>query len=227
MPQIPDPLYIFHITALDNIDRIAHNACLLSKNTLKNNQITHLDIAYQEIQGRRAAKQVIVGVGGVLHDYVPFYFAPRSPMLFTINNGNVPGCAYKQEDIVHLVSDVDTVVTAGLDFVFYDKNASVFNSTAYSDIADLDKIDWPLFFEKPTLDGYCKFWKSNANNPRYMSRMETRQAEFLVKDRFILEHIHYIGVIDDSRKNLVEGILQKHGLNIDVYVKKDWYFLGQ
>jgi len=77
------------------------------------------------------------------------------------------------------------------------------------------------------LDGYCKYWQSVATNPKYLFRMETRQAEFLVKDRFALNHVICIGVIDNEKQQLVEGILQKYGLKIDVYVMKDWYYLGQ
>ena len=71
------------------------------------------------VQGRRAVKTVPVAPKGTLHDYVPFYFAPRSPMLMTINSGNVAGCDYRQDDIVHLVSQAQTVRDGGHQFVFW------------------------------------------------------------------------------------------------------------
>ena len=68
-------------------------------------------MAYQNIapagaQGARAAKRVGLSPGGSVHDYVPFYFAPRSPMLSAIHNGQVAGCGLRQQDIVHLETTV-------------------------------------------------------------------------------------------------------------------------
>ena len=33
---------------------------------------------------------VPIGPGGAVSDYVLFYFAPRSPMMYAIHRGNVP-----------------------------------------------------------------------------------------------------------------------------------------
>src|SRR5215203_696208 len=100
MPDSTAPL--FHITAMPNLESIVRSGGLLPKARLSHGGLRHADIAYQNIQGRRAMKVVPKGPGGVIHDYIPFYFAPRSPMLRTINSGNVPGCDYRQDDIVHL-----------------------------------------------------------------------------------------------------------------------------
>jgi ssDNA thymidine ADP-ribosyltransferase, DarT len=100
----PDPTLVFHITAIDNLKSTADKGAIVSKNCIAEAGLTASDIAYEEVQGLRAAKLIQegrkgnlsnqVGSGGTLHDYVPFYFAPRSPMLFAINNGNVPGCDF-------------------------------------------------------------------------------------------------------------------------------------
>ncbi len=64
----------------------------------------YTSIAHQNIQDRRAYTQVPCGPRGWLHDYVPFYFGVRSPMLFTISRGNVEGYDRDQEDVIYLVS---------------------------------------------------------------------------------------------------------------------------
>ena len=97
--RVPTP--IFHITAIVNLASIASVGALLSKRLVADRGLTAVDIAYGQIQDRRAVRQIPIPPGGTLHDYVPFYFAPRSPMLMTINSGNVPGCDYRQDDIVH------------------------------------------------------------------------------------------------------------------------------
>ncbi|MBZ8182847.1 DUF4433 domain-containing protein [Oscillatoria salina IIICB1] len=84
---MPTPIY--HITHVNNLSSILNSSGLIAFNQLKQQRANYTDIAHQTIQDRRARKQVPCGAGGVLHDYVPFYFAPRSPMLYTINRGNV------------------------------------------------------------------------------------------------------------------------------------------
>ena len=42
-------------------------------------------------------------------DYVPFYLAPRTPMLAANYYGNVEGRSAGQEGIVYLVTDIDRV----------------------------------------------------------------------------------------------------------------------
>lgn len=57
--------------------------------------------------------------------------------------------------------------------------------------------------------------------------MAKRHAEFLVKNEVQLSFINRIGVIDENKKNHVNGILRSNGLQLQVDIMKDWYFLGQ
>lgn len=52
-----------------------------------------------------------------MSEYVPFFFAPKAPMLFFINR-NVDIYQEGQEPLVYLVSSVQAVHEAGLSFVF-------------------------------------------------------------------------------------------------------------
>jgi hypothetical protein len=83
------PIPIYHITHIDNLKSILSAGRLLAYNAMSAAKTQYPNIAYENIQDRRATTYVPCGRGGVLHDYVPFYFAPRSPMLYTINRGNV------------------------------------------------------------------------------------------------------------------------------------------
>lgn len=224
MPPPPQNIFLYHITAIPNLPGIVAQQALRSKGWLTNNRFDYSDIAYQGAQGRRATKVVPHLPGGVIHDYVPFYFAPRSPMLFTINNGNVPGCTHGQDDIVHIVFTLDAIVQAGLPFVFYDYNATLGIATCYNDLADLDKIDWPLFFEAPCLGGYCKYWKSDMDKPRYATRMETRQAELMVHESVPLAHASGIGTYDAAKAAQVKAILDGAEIELPVEAKAEWYY---
>jgi hypothetical protein len=215
---------IFHITAIANLARIAKSKTLLANAVLQKKKIQHGNIAYQGAQGKRATKLVAKPPGGVIHDYVPFYFAPRSPMLMAINGGKVEGCTYRQQDIVHLETTVEAIVDKGLAFVFYDYNATLDFATCYSDLKDLNKIDWPLFYETPRLDGYCVYWFSTVNNPKHILRMETRQAEFLVHQNVPLNLINCVGAYSPEKATEVQKIFGDADIDIPVEVKTAWYY---
>ena len=182
---------------------------MLRANTvLQKKKIKYANIAYQGAQGKRATKLVAKPPAGVIHDYIPFYFAPRSPMLMAINGGRVEGCSFRQQDIVHFATTVEAIVDEGLPFVFYDYNATLHFANCYNNLKHLDKIDWDLFYEQPTLDGYCKYWNSRVDNPRYVLRMETRQAEFLVYKSVPLKLMDCVGVCSAEKAAEVEEIFE-------------------
>ena len=146
------------------------------------------------MQDRRAVKIVPVAPVETLHEYVPFYFAPRSPMLFTINSGNVEGCDYRQDDIVHLVSQDKTYRDGGHTFAFSNLHAVKGFAEFFNDLSRLDEIDWSVFFEEPLVEGYCRYWHSRTSPARHALRQESRMAEFLVHQQVPIAAISEIGV---------------------------------
>jgi hypothetical protein len=154
----PDPPFVFHITAIPNLARIAESGCLLSKSRLASTGREHDNIAYENIQDRRSHTAVPAGPGGVLHDYVPFHFAPRQPMLSAIHHGRVEGCAFTQEQIVHLVLRADHIAAAGLPYVLATHHAVTVMADFYDSLKHLDKIDWNMFFDEPLIGRYSKYF---------------------------------------------------------------------
>ena len=175
----PVPTPVFHITPIDNLASIAKVGAILSKTRVAQQHLVAGNIAYQHIQGRRAVRRIPIAPGGTLHDYVPLYFGPRSPMLYTINNGNVPDCNYRQDDIVHLVAQAQSVHNGGHRFVFSDIHAALDYARFFDDLAQLSEIDWRIFFEHPQIGGYCKYWQNRHGTPHHVRRLETRQAGVL------------------------------------------------
>ncbi len=80
----PNPIRLFHITAISNLPAICKTGMLISKNGGAAAGINYQTIAHRSIQERRSVKAVPNPPGGNLHDFVPFYFAPRSPTLYAI-----------------------------------------------------------------------------------------------------------------------------------------------
>jgi hypothetical protein len=218
------PLQIFHITAIPNLVGIAKSRKLFANAVLQKKKMQHENIAYQGAQGKRATKIVAKPPAGYIHDYVPFYFAPRSPMLMAINGGRVENCPHRQADIAHLVTTVEAIAESELPYVFYDYNATLDIATCYSDLKDLDKIDWPLFYEQPCMDGYCKYWNSRVDIAKYVTRMETRQAEFLVHKNVPLNLISSVGVYSEEKAVEVRKIFEDADIDTPVEVKTAWYY---
>jgi hypothetical protein len=224
MAAPPNPPRVFHITAIPNLARIAQSGELLCKSRLQALQRQHDNIAYENIQNRRSRTVVPVGPGGVLHDYVPFHFAPRQPMLNAIQRGIVPGCAHGQQDIVHLMLRADRIDAAGLPYVFATHHAVTAIADFYDSLADLDKIDWDMFFDPPLTGEFSKYFHNPVDRPEYATRKESRQAEFLVHGAVPVDQVVGIGVLSDAKRQEVEAILAACNWQVPVRVKRDWYF---
>ena len=182
-------------------------------------------IAHAGAQGARAQRSVPNPPGGFLHDFVQFYFAPRSPMLYAINGGRVDGCQWRQQDIVYFETTVQAVTQASTEFVFFDRNATLNISTGYTDLSKMDEaIAWDIFTEAPQLDGFCQYWQSKPAILRYADRMDRRQAEFLVKNCVALTCVTRLGVIDMDHQSEVRAILKNSGVLLPVDIMREWYF---
>lgn len=225
--MIPNPVRLFHITAIQNLAGICAAGELVSKNLGSAQGVTYQNIAHSGAQGARANKQVAVPPHGGIHDYVPFYFAPRSPMLSAIHAGRVDGCNLVQDEIIHFETTIDTAIADGVSFVFYDHNATLAYSQAFNDLQHLDKVAWALITQAPQLDGYCKYFHDKHDNPSLTDRRAKRQAEFLVYQRVPLARIQRIGVANAARADQVRAVLATADVKLKVEVKTDWYFLNQ
>jgi hypothetical protein len=188
----------------------------MSHNRLREGKTKYTNIAYERIQDRRSNKLVPCGAGGSLHDYVPFYFAPRSPMLYTINRGNVEGYSQGQQQILHLVTTAESVSDRGLAYVYTDGHAVMEYSDFFDDLDFLHQypiIDWELM--------ESRYWFDTEEDP---DRKRRRQAEFLVYHFFPWHLVTDIGVIDSTIQAQVRSLLLKSVHKLNVLVRRDWYY---
>lgn len=207
------PLPIYHITPIDNLESIISEGGLLAYNVILETGTNYTNIAYENIQDRRARIRVPCGAGGLLHDYVPFYFAPRSPMLYTISRGNVENYTQGQAALIHLVSDVEDIDARGLEFVFTDGHAVMTFTDFFDDLNYLGTIDWDVM--------ESRYWNdTNEDN----DRKRRRQAEFLVRYFFPWQLITEIGVMNSTIKTQAENILQNFTHKPSVIVRNNWYY---
>ena len=146
-------------------------------------------------------------------DCVPFYFCPRSIMLYIIWQANHPDLAYKggQVPIVHFEADLFSVVDwaqkAGLRWAFTLGNAGSRYFEDRSDLARLSDIKWDAI--KATDWRKCK---------------EDKQAEFLVEARFPWYLIERIGVHSAVPYQLTANALPTGGHRPPVEMIREWYY---
>lgn len=89
---------IYHITHISNLPGILARGGLICDRTAQDLKL--VNIGHNNIKERRLRKPVPVGPGGTVGDYVPFYFAPLSPMLYAIFKNKVAGYTAGQQPVI-------------------------------------------------------------------------------------------------------------------------------
>jgi hypothetical protein len=206
---------IYHITHAGNLPAIIEHGGLWSDLQCQKRNVRGTQIGYAHIKQRRMQYVVPKDPGGPLGDYVPFYFAPRSPMLYTISRGNVAGYQDGQQPVLHLVSTVEraTEFHPSLRWLFTDGHAVISLSHYYDQTADLDEIDWDIMGKR--------FW---ADTPEDGDRERRRQAEFLVHQFFPWQLINRIGVMAQKVADEVHSALANAQHQPTVTVEQGWYY---
>lgn len=199
---------LYHMTHITNLPSILKCGGLQAHAAMQVNHLQHQDIANQDVQVRREKTKIPVGKGGILHDYVPFYFAPRSPMLYYLHKQQL-----QQEDIFYFMTSVASIEEAALDFVFTDAHAIRRLTNFYTDPIYLDQIDWQVMMSN--------YWHDIDED---MSRKARRQAEFLVHQEVPLSACLGFAVFNEQAKAKLEKVLQDSGSVLQVAVRRHFYY---
>ena len=116
MSPPPSQPQIYHITHVDNLESIARCGELWSDGMCRNKSLSHTQVGMSAIKARRLFElEVDCHPGTKVGEYVPFYFCPRSIMLYLFYRGNHPDLDYTggQRSLVHLEADLHEVVEMG------------------------------------------------------------------------------------------------------------------
>lgn len=212
MPR-PIPTWVYHITRIENVESMVRLG-LLSDTRAQLEQLVEVEIGNTGIKQRRAARQVPIEPGGVVADFVPFYFAPRSPMLFAIHCGNVPTYQQGCDDIVYVVTTTQRLREERLTVVGTDRNATKAYAEFTSDDDRLTEIvDWELMAEKR--------WNDTPDAP---DRRERRQAELLVRDGVPWRAVLRVATKSDAVQDHARHLMAQNGMSTPVIVRPGWYF---
>lgn len=207
---------IYHITHVDNLSAISNDGELLSDAGMIARGGPVQAVGMSSIKRRRVEELAVDRHPGTkVGDYVPFYFCPRSVMLFVVYRANHPELTYRdgQEPIVHLVADLYTVIEwancSGTRWAFSLSNAGAYYTEFRSTVKELDQLDWQAI---------------EATDFRSAEVKERKQAEFLVHGRFPFTLIERIGVFSAAIRTKAVKALggARHQPSIEVH--QEWYF---
>lgn len=214
MPR-PNPTRVYHFTRVEHLATIVQSGLLCDRQAQAAGLLT-IEVGNTGIKARRADREVPVRPGGAVADYVPFYFAPRSPMMYAIDMGNVPGYTAGTDRVIYLATTVEQLLETGLDPVLTDRNA-VLDYTEFIQLRDGEPadgfIDWPLMKER--------YW---FDTETYPDRRERRMAECLVPSVVPWNAILFVGAKSQTVADEVQELLGAAQDGPRVATRRGWYF---
>lgn len=207
----PEAARIFRITHVNNVAWILDNGVHCQSSSVRDPNFVPIGMA--DLIRRRGSRPVPVKPGGFLSDYVPFYFTPRSIMLYNIKTGHNDVTKRPNADIVILVSSLHKLSDVGTPFVFTNGHAYLQETEYFDNIRDLGQIDWQL------LRG-CAF-KKDAEDPGKLGRY---QAEALAHRHVPINALIGIACYDDAARLRIAGEARNRKVAINIKTLPRWYF---
>ena len=210
MPATPK---IYHIVHVDRLTSISADGCLWCDVKIEQHAPPGTMIGMNSIKQRRLNTMLNSHPDLHVGDCVPFYFCPRSIMLYLIYRANHPNLDYRggQGPIVHLEADlhdaVDWADRKGRRWAFTLSNAGAVYFEDRCDLAQLDEIDWDAIRAR------------NWNNCK-----EGKQAEFLIENSFPWELVRRVGVHSPQVDRQVSAAIQVSAYRPQIVNKPDWYY---
>ena len=206
----PEKALIFRIIHRDNLPWILDHGLHASNGEIADPN--YRNIGNVDLIGRRNQRKVRVGPGGALSDYVPFYFTPFSIMMYNIHTGynvrQVPN-----EEILIVVSSLAKIAELQIPFVFTDQHAYPAMANYYTDLGDLNKIDWTLLNQKD--------FRHDPDDP---GKKERYQAEALIWKHVPISALLGICSCNADVDANVKAELQNRKLVLQSIVQRGWYF---
>ncbi|MFW6152258.1 MAG: DUF4433 domain-containing protein [Verrucomicrobiota bacterium] len=212
--SVPANPKIYHIVHVDRLKSIVEDGCLWSDSEVERRGLAGTGIGMNKIK-RRRMEELTLNSHPELHvgECVPFYFCPRSVMLYIISRGNHEELDYKggQRDIVHLESDLHRAVEWAIKnrrrWAFTLQNAGSCYFEDRTDLDDLDQIDW-----------------NAVRSVSWQNCIDKKQAEFLLERSCPWNLIERIGVHTKGIFDQVQQTLERTQHKPIVEVKRDWYY---
>ncbi|ASG19772.1 type II toxin-antitoxin system toxin DNA ADP-ribosyl transferase DarT [Nitrospirillum viridazoti] len=208
----PERGLLFRITHVSNLPWLLANGLHCANGAA--NDPNFVAIGNPDLIGKRTHRQVPIPPGGTLADYVPFYFTPKSPMLFNIKTGYNGIICRSNQEIAILVSSCQIMNSNGVSMLFTDRHAYTATATWSNNHADLQHmIDWDILNRHDF-----------SRNDSYPDKMERYQAEALAHKHVPPDALLGIGCVSETVKPAIEASVQAASRALQVIVRPGWYF---
>jgi hypothetical protein len=211
---------IYHIVHVDRLPSIIADGCLRCDAEIARRAPAGTTIGMAGIKERRLRELTLASHPSLfVGECVPFYFCPRSIMLFLIHRANHSELAYRggQDPIVHLEADLRRSVAwadeNGHRWAFTLSNAGAYYFEDRCDLSQLDEIDWAAV--------QATQWSGTGISPLVK---EGKQAEFLVEHSFPWELVTRIGVRSQAACGRAREALRGADHKPRVEIRPDWYY---
>ena len=204
---------IYHIVHIDRLPSIISDGRLWSDAEMAQRGGPGTTIGINNIKQQRLGLTLSSHPDLHVGDCVPFYFCPRSVMLYVIRMVNHSELAYRggQDPIVHLEADLRRVVgwanAHSRRWAFTSSNAASSYFEDYSDLVHLDKLDWDAI--------QATDWRTKRGN---------KQAEFLIENSLPWKLISRVGVWSHQVRIRALNAMQISPHRPLVEIKRDWYY---
>ncbi len=210
---VPAHPKIYHIVHVDRLASIVNDGCLLSDAAINSRGLHGTTIGMTAIKKRRLQELTLDSYPDLhVGECVPFYFCPRSIMLYLIHQKN-PELLYQggQEPIVHLEADLyETVRWADGNakrWAFSLSNAGAYYFEDRCNLNNLHEIDWPAVSST--------YWKDCK---------EGKQAEFLVENSFPWHLIERIGTVSTTISRQTSLAIGPAAHKPRIEIQPNWYY---
>lgn len=187
----------YHMTALSNLESILQNG-LLSHSEAYQQNLVRTDISDNEVNDRRQRKEP--KNNKKIHDYVPFYFNPKNPML------------YRRKDLQNIIVilEVDKRLIYQKSNLFTDGNAASNSTQFYNQLSNLQDVDWTALQRA--------YWNDYPDGKRI------RCAEVLVFPKMPRNYILKIHSNNLDAMNKTRALVRNFGLDIPCKLSSKFYF---
>lgn len=204
--------YCYRITHISNLRLLLQNGIVNKYHP--NASKDYVEIGNPEIIDVRTTKSVKINNYGYIGDYVPFYFTPKSLMLYNIITGYRHPVVQKRNRSEILIIRCLIEDLANLpQWFFTDGQGNDMASSHYNNLAELEQIDWSCIQQSD-------FSKSDGD----YDRARRYQAEFLVYGGVPLDKIESLNVYNQDTADYVSNILKENNINLAVNIQPQYFF---
>ena len=161
----------------------------------------------------RSSRNVPIGPGGTLSDYIPFYFTPFSMMMYNIKTGYNGIQRVPNSEIVIVAARLRDLANVGHSVVYTDRHAYLRTARFFSSLDDLDKIDWKILQQRD--------FERSVDDPEKTDRY---QAEALIYQHLPVELLIGIVCYGVKQQRLLQQWQNEADVDLNIISQTNWYF---